>query len=252
MTATEHAEIVIIGGGIIGCSIAYHLTRMGKTDVLLLEKSGLTHGATWHAAGLVGQLRASRNLTRMLQRSVALYDTLEAETGQATDWKRVGSLRVASSPGRLTEIKRSLTMAKSFGLEMHLLSAQEAQELCPILSTEGVLAAAYLPSDGYADPASLTQALAKGALMKGAKIRQGAKVTGFEIKNGRVDAVLTPESRITCDILVNAGGMWARELGLSMGVRVPSIAVEHQYLITDPIPDLPKSMPTLRDPDLRI
>jgi 4-methylaminobutanoate oxidase (formaldehyde-forming) len=252
MAATEHAEIVIIGGGIIGCSIAYHLTRMGKTDVLLLEKSGLTHGATWHAAGLVGQLRASRNLTRMLQKSVALYDTLEAETGQATDWKRVGSLRVASSPGRLTELKRSLTMAKSFGLEMHLLSAQEAQDLCPILSTDGVLAAAYLPSDGYADPASLTQALAKGARMKGARIRQGVKVTGFEKKDGRVTAVITESGSIGCDILVNAGGMWARELGLQMGVRVPSIAVEHQYLITDPIPDLPKSMPTLRDPDLRI
>ena len=148
MTATERAEIVIVGGGIIGCPIAYHLTRMGRTDVLLLEKSGLTHGATWHAAGLVGQLRSSRNLTRMLQKSVALYDGLEAETGQATDWKRVGSLRLASSAERLQEIKRSHTMARSFGLEMHLISARESQCLCPLLSTEGVLAAACLPSDG--------------------------------------------------------------------------------------------------------
>src|SRR5512147_3205380 len=129
MAATEHAEIVIIGGGIIGCSIAYHLTRMGRTDVLLLEKSGLTHGATWHAAGLVGQLRSSRNTTRMLQRSVALYDRLEAETGQAIDWKKVGSLRLACSPERLMELKRAATMAKSFGVDMTILTPREAQAL---------------------------------------------------------------------------------------------------------------------------
>ena len=248
----DRAEIVIIGGGIIGCSIAYHLTRMGKTDVLLLEKSGLTHGATWHAAGLVGQLRSSRNLTRMLQRSVALYDRLEAETGQATDWKKVGSLRLASSPDRLLEIKRAATMAKSFGLDMSIVSAKEAQDLCPILNVDDVLAAAYLPSDGYVDPASVTQALAKGARMKGARIRQGIRVTGFERNGRRVTKVLTDQGAIDCETVVNAGGMWARELGLMMGLRVPSIAVEHQYLITDPIPDLPKAMPTFRDPDLRV
>src|SRR5215813_10635165 len=153
---------------------------MGKADVLLLEKSGLTHGATWHAAGLVGQLRSSRNLTRMLQRSVALYDRLEAETEQATDWKKVGSLRLASSPDRLLEIKRAATMAKSFGLEMSIISAKEAQDLCPILNVDDVLAAAYLPSDGHVDPASVTQALAKGARMKGARIRQGMRVPRFE------------------------------------------------------------------------
>ena len=248
----DRAEIVIIGGGIIGCSIAYHLTRMGKADVLLLEKSGLTHGATWHAAGLVGQLRSSRNLTRMLQRSVALYDRLEAETGQATDWKKVGSLRLASSPDRLLEIKRAATMAKSFGLEMSIISAKEAQDLCPILNVDDVLAAAYLPSDGYVDPASVTQALAKGARMKGARIRQGIRVTGFKGNAGRVKSVLTDQGAIDCETVVNAAGMWARELGLMMGVRVPSIAVEHQYLITDPIPQLPKTMPTFRDPDLRV
>src|SRR5262245_61930343 len=248
----DRAEIVIIGGGIIGCSIAYHLTRMGKPDVLLLEKSGLTHGATWHAAGLVGQLRSSRNLTRMLQRSVALYDRLESETGQATDWKKVGSLRLASSPDRLLEIKRAATMAKSFGLDMSIISAKEAQDLCPILNVDDVLAAAYLPSDGYVDPASVTQALAKGARMKGARIRQGIHVTGFERSSPRVTSVLTDQGAIACEMIVNAAGMWARELGLMMGVRVPSIAVEHQYLITDPIPDLPKAMPTFRDPDLRV
>jgi 4-methylaminobutanoate oxidase (formaldehyde-forming) len=225
---------------------------MGRTDVLLLEKSGLTHGATWHAAGLVGQLRSSRNLTRMLQRSVALYDRLEAETGQATDWKKVGSLRLASSPDRLLEIKRAATMAKSFGLDMSIVSAKEAQALCPILNIEDVLAAAYLPSDGYVDPASVTQALAKGSRMRGARIRQDIRVSGFERNDRRVTRVLTDRGAIDCDIVVNAAGMWARELGLMMGVRVPAIVVEHQYLITDPIADLPKAMPTFRDPDLRI
>ena len=143
------AEIVIIGGGIIGCSIAYHLTRMGKRDVLILEKSGVTHGATWHAAGLVGQLRTSRNVTRMLQRSVELYDGLEQETGQAIDWKKVGSLRLACSEERLLEIRRSATMAKSFGLEMEIIGAKEAQALFPLMSTEGVRCGSYLASDGY-------------------------------------------------------------------------------------------------------
>lgn len=252
MSAIDRAEIVVIGGGIIGCSIAYHLTRLGKKDVLLLERSGLTHGATWHAAGLVGQLRSSRNLTRMLQRSVALYDRLEAETGQATDWKKVGSLRLASSPDRLLEIKRAATMAKSFGLDMQIISPMEARDLCPILEVGDVLAAAYLPSDGYVDPASVTQALAKGARMNGARIRQGIRVTDFVRQGRRIAQVATDQGAIDCEVVVNAAGMWSRDIGLMMGIRVPSIAVEHQYLITDPIPDLPKSMPTFRDPDLRI
>src|SRR5690606_31273886 len=155
MTVTTQAEIVIIGGGIIGCSVAYHLTRMGRRDVVIMEKSGLTHGATWHAAGLVGQLRSSRNTTRMLQRSVALYDRLEAETGQAIDWKKVGSLRLACSSERLLELKRAATMAKSFGLDMQLIGPKEAQDLFPIMTTDGVVAVAFLPSDGYVDPASL-------------------------------------------------------------------------------------------------
>ena len=252
MNQTDHAEIVIVGGGVVGCAIAYHLARMGKKDVLLLEKSGLTHGATWHAAGLVGQLRSSRNLTRMLQRSVALYDRLEAETGQATDWKKVGSLRLAASKERVWELKRAATMAKSFGLEMQLVSAREARELCPILEVGDVELAAYLPSDGYVDPASLTQALAKGARMGGARIRQGIAVTGVERDGRRLRRLVTSEGPIECETAVIAAGMWSRELGLMFGVRVPAIAVEHQYLITDPIPNLPKNMPTFRDPDLRI
>jgi 4-methylaminobutanoate oxidase (formaldehyde-forming) len=252
MTSATEAEIVIVGGGIIGCSIAYHLTRMGRRDVLVLEKSGVTHGATWHAAGLVGQLRSSRNVTRMLQQSVALYDRLAEETGQAIDWRKVGSLRLACCEERLLEIKRAATMAKSFGLEMEIISAREAEALFPLMSTEDVLAAAYLPSDGYVDPASVAQALAKGARMQGARILEGIRVTGIETKNRRIRRVRTTNGDVTCDILVNAAGMWGREIGLMAGARVPALALEHQYLVTDPIPDMPRNMPTLRDPDLLV
>lgn len=248
-TGRRHAEILIIGAGIIGCSIAYHLTRMGKKDVAILEKSGITHGATWHAAGLVGQLRSSRNVTRMLRHSVELYDQLEAETGMAIDWKKYGSLRLACSPEREMENKRSLTMAKSFGLEMSELSPKEAQDLFPLMSTEDVRSAVYIPSDGYIDPAGVCQALAKGAKDKGAKIVVGARVTGIKVENKRVVAVETDQGAWTCDLLVNCAGMWGHEIGKMMGVQVPSFAVEHQYLITDPIPDAPKRMPTMRDPD---
>ncbi len=252
MTKIRDAEIVIIGGGIVGCSIAYHLTRMGKQDVLLVEKSGLTQGATWHAAGLVGQLRSSRNLTRLLQRSVALYDTLEKETGQATDWKKVGSLRLASSDERMLEIKRSATLAKSFGLELHIISAKEAQALFPIMSIEGVRGAAFIPSDGYLDPSSVTQALARGAREKGAEIVQGVCVTGMQVVNRRVETLHTDHGDIKCAIVVNAAGFWGRDVGAMAGVKTPAVALEHQYMVTDTIPGAPENMPGLRDPDLLI
>ncbi|MEX0808407.1 MAG: FAD-dependent oxidoreductase [Dongiaceae bacterium] len=246
------AEIVIVGGGIIGCSIAYHLTRMGRTDVVVLEKSGITHGATWHAAGLVGQLRSSRNTTRMLRHSVDLYDTLEEETDQALGWHKVGSLRLACSGERMMELKRALTMARSFGLEMNLVSADEAQKLFPLMSTENVLGAAYLPTDGYIDPASVAQALAKGARMKGARIFEGARVTAVKRNGKRVVEIVTSDGTIRCGLMVNCAGMWGRELGLMSDVAVPALALEHQYLITDPIADMPKGMPTMRDPDLLV
>ncbi len=251
MPDTVEADIVIIGGGIIGCSIAYHLTRMGR-DVTLLEKGGLTHGATWHAAGLVGQLRSSRNVTRMLQMSVALYDTLESETGQPVDWKKVGSLRLACSPDRVLENRRLATMAKSFGLEMHMLGAAEAQTLFPLMSTDGVAGAVYLPSDGYIDPSSVAQALAKGARQKGARIFQNTAVTGVRVRRRRVVEVAAGERHFKCAVVVNAAGMWAREVAAMSGVRVPALALEHQYLVTLPIPDMPPDMPTLRDPDLLV
>lgn len=244
------AEIVIIGGGIIGCSIAYHLSKMGKTDILLLEQFQLTNGATWHAAGVVGQLRPSQNVTRMLQRSIELYDTLEQDTGQAIDWKKVGSLRIASSKDRMKEIRRAATTAKSFGLDMDLLTPKEAQELFPIMTLDDVEGAAFIDSDGYIDPASLCQALAAGARQRGVKIVQNCEVTNFKIENNRVVEVETSQGNVRTETVVNATGMWGNELGKMMGCRVPAFAVEHQYLITDPIPDLPKNMPTVRDPDL--
>src|SRR3954447_20887521 len=204
----SRARVVIIGGGILGCSIAYHLTKMGETDVVLLEQHKLTDGATWHAAGLVGQLRSSRNVTRMLEHSVEMYGGLEAETGQAVDWHQVGSLRLACSPDRVLELRRLATMAKSFGLPMDIITADEAQALFPLMSTEDVLAAAFLPTDGYIDPASVTQAIAKGARSRGTQIHEHTKVTTITVDGRRITKVSTTRGDIECEMVVNAAGMW--------------------------------------------
>ena len=252
------ARIVIIGGGILGCSIAYHLTKMGERDVVLIEQHHLTDGATWHAAGLVGQLRSSRNTTRMLEHSVEMYRGLEAETGQAVDWHEVGSLRLACSPERVMELKRLATMAKSFGLPMDIISAQRAQELFPLMSTTDVLAAAFLPTDGYIDPASVTQAIAKGARSRGAKLVEDTKVVSMTVDSRRVTTIHTHHAErgdetIECETVVNAAGMWGLEVGRMAGARVPAFAVEHQYLLTGPIAEMEpaaiRAMPTMRDPD---
>ena len=245
----DSAEIVIIGGGAIGCSIAYHLAKLGKRDVVVLEKSGLTQGATWHAAGLIGQLRGKRNLTRMLQYSVELYGKLEAETGQATDWKPVGSLRLASSEERWREIRHTATTARSFGFELHLVSAREARDLFPLMTTDGVVGAAYTPSDGHIDPSSLTQALAKGARGGGVTFLEGVRVTGITVRDRRASEVVTDHGTIRAGTVVNAAGMWARDVGALAGVAVPAAAVEHQYLVTETLADAPPNLPTLRDPD---
>lgn len=245
------AKHLIIGGGIIGCSIAYHLARNGEKDVVLLEKASLTEGATWHAAGLVGQLRSSRNTTRMLKRSVAMYDRLEAETGMAFDWKKVGSLRLAATKERLLEARRLATMARSFDLEMHVITAAEAHDLFPYIDAAGLEGAAYIPSDGHVDPASLTQAIASAARKHGATIRQNVKVEDFEVKDGRIVSVSTSEGVYEAETVVLAAGMWSRELGAKLGIRIPACAVEHQYIVTEPLPDieLVKGLPTLRDPE---
>ncbi|MFK7853658.1 MAG: FAD-dependent oxidoreductase [Granulosicoccus sp.] len=249
--ARHSAKHLIVGGGIIGCSIAYHLARNGETDVVLLEKTSLTEGATWHAAGMVGQLRGSRNTTRMLKRSVDMYDRLEAETGMAFDWKKVGSLRLAATQERLLEAKRLTTMARSFDLEMHMISAEEAKNLFPYIDASTLKGAAFIPSDGHVDPASLCQAIAAGARKHGAQIRQQIKVYDFEKCNGRITKVLTSEGDYEAENVILATGMWSRELGAKLGLTIPACAVEHQYIVTEPLPDpeLVKTLPQLRDPE---
>ncbi|MBM3568971.1 MAG: FAD-dependent oxidoreductase [Alphaproteobacteria bacterium] len=245
----DRARIVIVGAGAVGCSLAYHLTKAGERDVVVLEKSGITHGSTWHAAGLVGQLRSKRNLTRLMQHSVELYGRLEAETGQAIDWKPVGSLRLASSPARWSEIRRTASTARSFGFELHLVSAAEAKTLFPYIATQGIAGAAMVPSDGYVDPSSLTQALAKGARAGGARFFEGVRVTGFRVKGRRVVAIETDRGVIACELAANCAGIWARDLGRMAGIDVPAAAVEHQYAVTEKLKDVPKTLPSLRDPD---
>ncbi len=249
MSVPGSARIVVVGGGAVGCSIAYHLARLGLRDVVVLEKSGLTHGSTWHAAGLVGQLRGKRNLTRLMQYSAQLYGSLEAETGQAVDWKPVGSLRLASSRERWSELKRMATTARSFDFELHALSPKEALEKFPLMSLQGVVGAVFVPNDGSVDPSSLTQAYAKGARAAGVRFVEGVLVTGFEHRGRRVSRVLTDQGAIDCEIVVNAAGIWARDVARMAGVRVPAGAVEHQYVVTEKRDDLPKNLPTLRDPD---
>lgn len=248
---THYAKHLIIGGGIIGCSIAYHLAKSGEKDVVLLEKANLTEGATWHAAGLVGQLRSSRNTTRMLKRSVAMYDRLEQETGMAFDWKKVGSLRLAATKDRLLEAKRLTTMARSFDLEMEIITAAEAKDLFPYIDADGLEGAAFIPSDGHLDPASLCQAIAAGARKHGAHIRQGIRVTDFDIRDGRITKVMTTDGDYEAETVVLAAGMWSRELAAKLGVTVPACAVEHQYIVTEPLPDPERvrNLPTLRDPE---
>ena len=249
MTFDRHARIVVIGGGAVGCSVAWHLAQKGERDVLLLEKAQLTHGSTWHAAGLVGQLRGKRNLTRLMQNSVAVFDRLEKETGRAIDWKKVGSLRLASSPERWSEIRRSMTLARSFGFECHGLSAAEARDRFPFIDPEGVVGAAYIPSDGYVDPYGLTQAYAAGARARGVTIAEGVRVTGIVRDGRRVVGVVTDHGTIGCEILVNCAGIWAKRVAELAGVALAAGVVEHQYFVTEKALTFDAGLTTLRDPD---
>jgi sarcosine dehydrogenase len=244
-----HARAVIVGGGIVGCSVAYHLARAGWRDVLLLERNRLTAGSTWHAAGLVGQLRTNANVTQLLKHSVELYERLEAETGQASGWKRNGGLRLACNRDRLIEIRRQATTARSFGLEMHLLSPAEARHLWPLMDASDVVGAAFLPTDGQANPSDITQALARGGRQQGVRIVEDCAVTGFGIERGRVAGVLTAQGEIACEAVALCAGLWSKALGRLAGVRVPLQAVQHQYMITESIDGVSPDLPTLRDPD---
>jgi sarcosine dehydrogenase len=243
------ARIVVVGGGIIGCSTAYHLAKLGCTDVLLLERAKLTSGSTHHAAGLVGQLRTSAGITQLLGHSVALYQSIEQETGLATGWKMNGGLRLACNRQRVTELERQATTAHSFGLEMHLLTPSEARELWPLMSVDDLVGAAFLPTDGQANPSDITLALAKGARMHGAVLMEDCAVTGVEVRDSRVAAVETSEGRVACEVVVNCCGQWASEFGRLAGVNVPLVSVQHQYMITQSIDGVTSDLPTLRDPD---
>jgi glycine cleavage system aminomethyltransferase T/glycine/D-amino acid oxidase-like deaminating enzyme len=249
----DSARCVIIGGGVGGTSIAYHLAELGWDDVVLLERSQLTSGSTFHSAGLVGQLRGSVSLTKMMMHSVELYRRLGDESEFDPGWTECGSLRLASSEERMEELERQAGWAKTFGLPLDLISAEEAREMFPIMSTDGVLGAAWLPTDGYLDPAQLTNALADGARRGGCQVFTNTRVTGIDVTDGRVRGVRTERGDIEAEVVVNAGGMYAAEIGRMAGIRIPVIPMSHQYLVTQPFRERDRThLPTLRDPDLLI
>jgi len=242
------ARAVIVGGGIVGCSTAYHLAALGW-DVVLLERRKLTSGTTFHAAGLVGQLRSSAGITELLGYSVDLYERLERETGQATGWKRNGGLRLACNAERWTEVRRQATTAHSFGLDMQLLTPREAQDLWPLMQIDDVVGAAFLPTDGQANPSDITLSLAKGARAAGARILEDTTVRSIDVEKGVIRGVVTDRGRIECPIVIACAGQWTRSLAKTVGVNVPLVPMQHQYLVTDRIEGVPSDLPTLRDPD---
>jgi glycine cleavage system T protein len=250
----DQARVVVVGGGVAGASIAYHLARLGWSDVVLLERSELTSGSTFHSAGLVGQLRSSVTLTRMMMYGVELYRRLLDETGVDPGWHEVGSLRLASSGDRMQELQRLAGWGQTFGLPLEIVSTDRALELFGgLFDREGIDGAAYLPTDGYLDPSGLTMALAAGARARGARVRTGARVTGIDVVGGRVRHVrgvaLDDGSTIATDIVVNAGGIYANEIGAMAGVEVPIVPFAHQYVLTAPLDGVRADLPTMRDPD---
>jgi len=249
MTLPTQARIVIVGGGIAGCSLAYHLSLLGERDVLLLEQGRLTSGTTWHAAGLIGQMRPNRTMTRMSKYGIELYKTLEAETGLATGWKQCGSLNVASTPERVQVFAKQAALARSFGVEVEAVSVQRAGELWPLLRTDDLQGGLWIPGDGKANPADLTMSLAKGARNRGVKVVEGVEVTGVLQENGGVAGVRTAQGDVRCEILVNCAGQWARQFGRLAGVNVPLYSAEHFYIVTDRIAGVHPMLPVLRDPD---
>ncbi len=253
MNLPTQARVVIVGGGIAGCSTAYHLAKLGWTDVLLLEQGKLTSGTTWHAAGLVGQMRPNRNMTAMSNYGIELYSTLEAETGLATGWKQCGSVNVASTPERMKTLRKQLALARSFGVEVHEISPQEAAQRYPIMRTDDLQGGLWIPGDGKANPADLCMSLAKGARNRGVKIIEDLEVTGVIIEQGargkRVAGVRTAQGEVRCEVLVNCAGQWARQFGTLAGVNVPLYSAEHFYVVTGRIEGVHPMLPVMRDPD---
>ncbi len=243
------ASYVVIGGGVIGTSIAYHLARAGARDVLLLEKSKLTEGATWHAAGLVGQFRSQENLMSLMNDSVTLFDTLRQDTGQDPGWCKVGSLRIASSPDRWKELLKSHSSARAIGFDMQMLTPSEAQELYPLMNVDDLVGAAFIPDDGHIDPNGLTQAYAKGFRKRGGRTIEGVMVHDLVRDGNRISQVVTDHGTINVGTVINAGGLWARQVGWMAGVEIPAGVVEHQYLVTEKTDKIPADLPAFRDPD---
>ncbi|MEO0744921.1 MAG: FAD-dependent oxidoreductase [Pseudomonadota bacterium] len=247
------ARVVIIGGGVIGCSVAYHLTKLGWTDVVLLERKALTSGTTWHAAGLIAQLRATANMTKLARYSQELYGGLEAETGVATGFKRVGSITAALSGERLEELHRQAAMARAFGVEVEEIAANEIKDRYEHLNVTDVTGGVYLPLDGQGDPGNIAHALAKGARQRGARVQERTAVTGLTKDGRRITGVDWQgedgtSGHITCDHVVNCAGMWGHAVGRMAGVNVPLQACEHFYIVSEAIPGL-SQLPVLRVPD---
>jgi len=240
---------VIIGGGITGCSLAYHLTKLGWRDVVLLERHTLSSGTSWHAAGLVSQLRATHSLTKLATHASRLYRRLEAETGRPTGFRATGGLTIARSRDRLEELTRGASMARACGVQAHLMSPQEARRLWPLMRTDDLVGAVYFPEDGVTHPGATTLALGEGARQGGAIICEGVQVTGVYQRSGAVTGVATDHGDITCEMVVNCGGMWAREIGAMAGVTVPLCAAEHMYVLLRPAEAVSPDLPALRDPD---
>ena len=245
----QAARVVVIGGGVIGCSVAYHLTQAGISDTVLVERKQLTCGTTWHAAGLVGQLRGSQNMTKLAKYTAELYRGLEAETGQATGFKQNGSISIATTAARFEELQRMASMAKVFNLPVDVITAAEVAEDYPLITTDDIVGAIRIPSDGQINPVDVTHALAKGARVGGAQIFENTKVTAILHEDGRITGVRTDAGDIAAATVVLCGGMWTRDLAASIGVHVPLHACEHFYIVTEPLPGLPHDLPVLRDYD---
>ncbi len=249
MGLPTQARVVIVGGGIAGCSTAYHMTKLGISDVLLLEQGKLTSGTTWHAAGLVGQMRPNRTMTQMSRYGIELYSRLEAETGLATGWKQCGSVNVARTPERWQVLKKQASLARSFGVEVQLITPREAGEKFPVMRVDDLQGAMWIPGDGKANPADLCMSLAKGARLGGAKLLEGVEVTGVLQSQGRVCGVRTAQGDVACEIVINCAGQWARQFGALAGVNVPLYSAEHFYIVTGRIEGVHPMLPVMRDPD---